>query len=88
MNAKRRRGVSGRGAPRLSTRREEGETTGAFGREPHGDRYGQLADWIGVSADGSGHADEVVGGIVGLRAFQWWTSRLRQRLQDRRLRRR
>jgi len=79
MDGKRRRGRQARG---------NGKPDGSPGREPHGDRYGQLADWIGVSAVGSGHADEVIGGIVGLRALGWWLARLGAIVNRRRTRQR
>jgi hypothetical protein len=75
MDGKRRRGRQAR---------EKIESGRSTGREPHGDRYGQLADWIGVSATGSGHADEVVVGIVGIRALGWWMARLGQVVSRRR----
>lgn len=84
MDGKRRRGRQTREAAQPSAS-VHGDGSGREAQqEPHGDRYGQLADWIGVSAVGSGHADEVVGSIVGLRALHWWAWRLAQRVSHRR----
>jgi hypothetical protein len=84
MDGKRRRGTQARAKGEASARPREGQTGRSTGGEPHGERYGQLADWIGVSATGSGHADEVVGAIVGLRALGWWTSRIGELVRNRR----
>ena len=89
MNAKRGRKHRGTRAAR-PLRPSQADGTGQPGTgEPPGDRYGQLADWIGVSAVGGGGADGTetvafVGLIAGVRAIPWWVWRLARLVRHRR----